>query len=105
MQTTCLDSDREIDRLVRDPDRRKFTGVSQATWYELISKGLAPPPVKLSRKCAVYPISELRAWNAARIAGKSEAEIKTLVKRLIAARARAFDRFETTDGAIFEANV
>jgi prophage regulatory protein len=99
MNTAHQTPEREIDRLVREPERRGFTGISLSTWYEMIARGVAPPAIKISPKCAVYPVSELRALNAARVAGKSEAEIKALVQRLVAARTRAFDRFETAAGA------
>jgi prophage regulatory protein len=82
------------DRLVRERERKEITGVTQSTWYEQIAAGLAPPPIKLGKSAAAYPHSELIALNAARIAGKPETEIRNLVQRLVAARARAFDHFD-----------
>ena len=86
----------QVDRLVRERERKEITGVAQSTWYEQIASGLAPPPIKLGKSAAAYPQSELAALNAARIAGKPDDEIRKLVERLVAARARAFDGFERT---------
>ncbi len=83
------------DRLVREPDRKKFTGIPTSTWYDLVIDGLAPPAVKLSKYTSAWPFSELTALNAARIAGKSDDEIRKLVKRVVAARDHAFDGAET----------
>ena len=83
------------DRLVRETERRNFTGIPTSSWYELVNDGLAPPAVKLSKYTAAWPFSELTAMNAARIAGKSDDEIRKLVKRVVAARESAFDGAET----------
>ncbi len=83
------------DRLVREPDRKKFTGIPTSTWYDLVTDGLAPPAVKLSKYTSAWPFSELTALNAARIAGKPDDEIRKLVKRVVAARESAFDGAET----------
>lgn len=84
----------QIDRIVREPERRQLTGNPTSTWYELEKDGLVPPPVRLGKYAVGWPLSELAALNAARIAGKSDDEIKSLVKRLIAKRAEAFSQFE-----------
>jgi prophage regulatory protein len=82
----------KLDRLVREAERKSITGITQSTWYEHISAGLAPPPIKLGKFAAAYPYGELIALNAARVSGKRDDEIRTLVKQLVAARARAFDQ-------------
>ena len=82
------------DRLVREPERRDFTGIPTSSWYDLVENGLAPPAVKLSKFTAAWPFSELVALNAARIASKSDDEIRKFVKRAVAARDRAFDEGE-----------
>ena len=81
----------EIDRLVREPERKQLTGIHTSSWYEQIADGLAPPGVRLSERAVAWPYSELAALNAARIAGKSDDEIRRLVSNLVAARARALD--------------
>lgn len=82
------------ERIVRERERKDVTGIPTSSWYDLVTAGLATPAVKLSKYTAGWPYTELAALNAARIAGKSEDEIRALVKRLVAARAHAFDQFE-----------
>ena len=82
------------ERIVRERERKELTGIPTSSWYDLVDDGLAPPSVKLGKVAAGWPVSEIAALNAARIAGKSESDIRTLVTRLIAARANAFDKFE-----------
>jgi len=44
------------------------------------------PPIKVTAKSSAWPASEVNAVLAARIAGKSDAEIRALVAQLISAR-------------------
>ena len=46
-----------------------------------------PAPVKLGERCAAWPSDEIAAINAARIAGKTDAEIRELVAQLEQQRA------------------
>ena len=82
------------ERIARERERKDVSGIPTSSWYDLVAAGLATPGVKLSKYPVGWPHSELAALNAARIAGKSEDDIRALVKRLVAARARAFDQFE-----------
>ena len=65
------------------------TGYSRSTIYLRISQGLFIRPVSLGARAVGFPAGEVAALNAARIAGKSEADIRTLVARLEAARTSA----------------
>lgn len=66
------------------------TCMPRATLYRNIQKGLFTRPVKIGSGARVaWPISEINALNSARIAGKSEAEIKALVEELEKARVQA----------------
>ena len=65
------------------------SGLARSTIYLLISLGLWTKPVSLGTRAVGWPASEVMAINAARIAGKSEAEIRELVVRLEAARLSA----------------
>ncbi len=84
----------QIDRLVRERERRQLTGIPTSSWYALINDGLAPSGVRLSRFSVAWPVSELATLNAARIAGQSNEQIRALVKKLVADRTNALD--ETT---------
>lgn len=75
--------------LLRLPAVKAESGYSRSTIYLRISQGLWPRPVSLGERAVGWPASEVAALNAARIAGKSEAELRALVAKLHAARAAA----------------
>ncbi len=62
------------------------SGYSRSMIYLLIKQGLFIKPVRLGQRAVGWPSSEVQALNAARIAGKSDEEIRSLVVNLEAAR-------------------
>jgi prophage regulatory protein len=72
--------------LVRLPGVIALTGMGRATIYDFMQRGLFPQPIKLGPKLAAWPADEISKINAARIAGKSHAEIKVLVTALMDSR-------------------
>jgi prophage regulatory protein len=62
------------------------TGYSRSTIYLRISQGLFIRPVSLGARAVGFPAGEVAALNAARIAGKTDADIRALVTKLEAAR-------------------
>ncbi len=70
--------------------RRKLvesrTGYSRSTIYLKKSEGLFPSPVKIGANSVGWLEHEINAIIAARVAGKSDDEIKVLVSELEAAR-------------------
>ena len=60
---------------------------SHASIYNAIKAGLFTKPVQIGQRAVGWPDYEVSALVSARIAGKSEAEIRELVKRLHARRA------------------
>ena len=73
--------------ILRIPSVLTETGYrSHASIYTAIKAGLFTNPVKLSERSVGWPNYEVQAINAARIAGKSDADIKALVIRLHAKR-------------------
>jgi prophage regulatory protein len=60
---------------------------SNASIYNLIRDGLWTKPVPIGQRSVGWPDDEVRALNAARIAGKSDDEIRDLVNRLHTKRA------------------
>jgi prophage regulatory protein len=50
---------------------------------------LFPKPIKLSARAAGWPLHEIDALVAARVAGRSDNEIRALVTRLEASRTAA----------------
>lgn len=65
------------------------TGYSRSTIYLRISQGLFIKPVSLGARAVGFPAGEVLAMNAARIAGKTDTEIRALVAELTAARRAA----------------
>ena len=62
------------------------TGLGKSTQYTQIAEGLFPKPISLGERAVGWPNYEVDAVNAARIAGKSDDEIRALVIRLEAER-------------------
>jgi prophage regulatory protein len=62
------------------------SGLSRSTIYLRIKEGLWTKPVLLGPRAVGWPSYEVEAINAARIAGKSDEEIRKLVVKLEAAR-------------------
>ena len=62
------------------------TGYSRSTIYLRISQRLFVKPISLGARAVGWPAHEISSLNAARIAGKSETEIRALVARLETSR-------------------
>ena len=76
-----------MNSLLRLPAVMDATGQTRSTLYLRIKQRLMTPPVKLGERCAAWPADEITAINAARIAGKSNEEIRELVAKLEQQRA------------------
>jgi prophage regulatory protein len=76
-------------RILRLPDVKAATGLSRSTIYLRVAHGVFTHPVSLGGRSVGWPSHEVTALNAARIAGKPEAEIRELVTKLEAARKAA----------------
>ena len=82
-------------RILRLPAAQEYSGLKRSTIYLRIEQGLFPQPIPLGpsgdKKYAIvgWPERELAEINEARIAGKSDTEIRALVKSLVAARKKA----------------
>lgn len=73
----------------RLPSVKSESGLSRSTIYLRISQGLWTKPISLGARAVGWPSSEVAAINAARIAGKTDEEIRALVMKLEAARKSA----------------
>ena len=62
------------------------SGLSRSTIYQRITQGLMTKPVSLGSRAVGWPSGDVAAINAARIAGKSDDEVRALVVKLEAAR-------------------
>ena len=68
------------------------SGYSRSTIYLRIAQGLWPKPVSLGARAVGWPAREVWALNAARVAGKSDDDIRALVTRLELERQAVDDR-------------
>lgn len=71
-----------MNTLLRLPAVMSATGLARPTVYVRIKNGLFVRPVKISERAVAWPAEEVAAINAARIAGKSDEEIRELVMQL-----------------------
>lgn len=78
-----------LQTIYRLPEVKSQSGYSRSTIYLRIPQGLWTKPVNLGARSVGWPANEVAALNAARIAGQSDQEIRTLVKKLEAARKSA----------------
>jgi len=72
--------------LYRRPIVSELTGKSRSTLYRDIQKGLFTPAVSIGGDRVAWPANDIQVINSARIAGKSEEEIKQLVSELVKSR-------------------
>lgn len=79
MQTKSL-------RILRTPEVRTIRGRSNSSHYNDIKAELFTQPVHIGPNAVGWPEHEVMALQAARIAGKSDDEIRALVRELHAAR-------------------
>ena len=68
--------------------RAELANMSRSRFYRDVQLGLLPTPIKLGLRAAGLPDYEVAAVAQARIAGKSDDDIKALVQRMHAARAQ-----------------
>ena len=78
-----------VTTILRLPSVKSESGLSRSTIYLHIAQGLWTKPVSLGARAVGWPSSEVAALNSARIAGKTDEEIRTLVVKLEAARKTA----------------
>ena len=73
-------------QILRLPAAMALNGLSRSSTYNHIAQGLWPKPVAIGARAVGFPAAECEAVIAARIAGKSDDEIRALVARLVSAR-------------------
>lgn len=75
-----------LQTILRLPAVKAESGYSRSTIYLRISQRLWTRPVSLGARAVGWPATEVAALNAARIAGKSEDEIRALVAKVESGR-------------------
>ncbi len=79
--------------LIRLPAvKAQFGYRSSTSIYNAINAGLVTKPVPIGARAVGWPDYEVEAINAARIAGKTDDEIRALVEHLQGQRAIRFER-------------
>ena len=73
----------DTPKILRIKQIKAQTGLPNSTVYYHIQQGLFIRPIKLGERMSGWLESEVNAIMAARIAGKSETEIKARVNRLV----------------------
>ena len=64
-----------------------MTGLPRSSFYNYISEGLIPSGIHIGARSVAWLQSEIEAVNLARIQGKTDNEVRQLVKELVASRA------------------
>ena len=72
--------------IVRLPEVLSRTGLGRSSIYSRVAARLFTPPVPLGGRAVGWPVREIDAINSARIAGKTDDEIRELVAKLYADR-------------------
>lgn len=78
-----------VARILRLQPVLDARGKRRSSHYSDVACGLFTRPVKIGPRAAGWPESEVAALQSARIAGKTDDEIRVLVRRLEADRAKA----------------
>lgn len=77
----------EAPSYVRPKDAcRQLGGMGLSTLYAHVDRGLFVKPVALSRRFVVFPQDEITAILNARLAGKTDDEVRQLVAELMEKR-------------------
>ncbi len=75
-----------VTKILRQKTTWKLRGRSRAAHYSDIEKGLFPPAIAIGERAVGYPEYEVEAIISAQISGKTQDDIRELVKKLIADR-------------------
>jgi prophage regulatory protein len=73
-------------KIVRRPEVLELLQISRSNLYQKIDKGLWPKPIKLGNRAVGFLSTENEQMLAAIISGKTQGEIRELVKTLVEGR-------------------
>lgn len=76
----------QYETILRLPEVMRATGKPKSTLYRDIAEGTFPRGIKIGRRSGGWVSTWIARINAARIAGKSEEEIKQMVAEMNAER-------------------
>ena len=75
-----------MQAILRLPAIKASTGLSRSTIYLRIADGVFTRPVSLGGRAVGWPAREVEMLNAARIAGRTDEQMRDLVAALEASR-------------------
>ena len=75
-----------VTTILRLPEVKARTGLSRSTVYLRISQGTFPAPISLGGRSVGWPATEIEQLNTARVAGRTDGEIRDLVKKMESGR-------------------
>jgi prophage regulatory protein len=70
-------------KVIRKPEACNLAGLSNTSLFEQTRKGIFPPPISLGARAVGFISHEVQTVLAARSIGKSDDEIRLIVKALI----------------------
>jgi len=73
-------------RVIRKPEACNLAGLSNTSLFEQTRAGIFPPPISLGARAVGFIFFEIQTVLAARSIGKSDDEIREIVKALIRQR-------------------
>ena len=73
-------------KIIRKPEACSLAGMSNTSLFEQTRAGIFPPPISLGARAVGFISHEIQTVLAARAAGKSDDEIRLIVKALIKLR-------------------
>jgi predicted DNA-binding transcriptional regulator AlpA len=77
------------NRLLRSEEMDRATPYKRERRRELEKEGLHPPRIAINARLAVWPEYEVDRWLGAIAAGRTENEIRELIRRMVAERQKA----------------
>jgi prophage regulatory protein len=80
----------ELTTFLRLPSVKARVGLGRESVYHGVRQGTFPPPVKIGARASAWLEHEVEALNRARLAGRSDDEIRELVAQLVAAREECY---------------
>jgi prophage regulatory protein len=73
-------------KVIRKPEVCNLAGISNTSLFEQTKSGLFPPPISIGARAVGFISHEIQTVLAARSVGKSDDEIRQIVKALIKQR-------------------
>lgn len=77
--------------LIRIKKVEEKTGLKKSMQYDLMKRGLMPSAIRIGERAVAFLESEIDTVVAARIAGKSDSEIREIIETLLAKRQKLAD--------------